>query len=99
LNGTSLLGGLDLRVSIAPRIEIGGQATVRHSVSDGTTSFAVGPQIGVTVAKNVLLTAGYNVTGFRDRDFSDSRTTSRGMFAAIRMKFDASLLNSVGLAR
>lgn len=99
LKGTSLLGGLDLRVNIASRIEIGGQATVRHSVSSGTTSFAVGPQIGVTVAKNVLLTAGYNVTGFRDRDFSDSRTTSRGMFAAIRMKFDASLLNSVGLAR
>jgi hypothetical protein len=99
LKGTSLIGGIDLRIGIASRIEIGGQATVRHSTSDGTTSFAIGPQIGVSPAKDVLFTIGYNVTGFRDRDFSDSRSTTRGLFAAVRMKFDSTLLNSLGLTR
>lgn len=97
LKGTSLLGGLDLRVGIAPRVEIGGQATLRHSLADGTTSFAFGPQIGLSPVDNMLVTIGYNISGFRDRDFAASRGTSRGIFAAIRMKFDAGLLDSLGL--
>lgn len=97
LSGTSLLGGLDLRYGIAPRLEIGGQVTVRHSMAGGTTSFAFGPQIGLSPVDNMLLTIGYNVSGFRDRDFAASRNTSRGLFAAIRMKFDAGLLDSLGL--
>ena len=44
LAGTTLLGGVDARIGIGKRIEIGGSMTVRHSVSDRTTSFAVGPQ-------------------------------------------------------
>lgn len=95
LLGTSVVGGLDLRFGIAPKLEFGGQVTVRHGISDGTTSYALGPQFGITPVDNMLLSIGYNITGFRDRDFTASRSTSRGLFAAVRMKFDAGLLGSL----
>lgn len=99
LAGTTLIGGLNLRIGVGPRLELGGQATVRHSAADGTTSFAIGPQIGISPADNVLFTVGYNLSGFRDQDFAASRDTNRGLFAAVRMKFDADLLRSMGLRR
>ncbi|MBN8501491.1 MAG: isopeptide-forming domain-containing fimbrial protein, partial [Sphingomonadales bacterium] len=97
LTGTTLIGGVDLRVGIGSRFEIGGVTTVRYSPTDGTTSFAIGPQIGISPVDNVLLTVGYNVTGFRDRDFAASRNTNRGLFAAVRIKFDDDLLSSLGI--
>ncbi len=99
LAGTTVLAGLDARIGIGERIEIGGTATVRRSLSDGTTSFAAGPQIGLVPAKNVLLTVGYNVTGFRDRDFGAARSTSKGVFTSLRLKFDSQSLGFLGLGR
>ncbi|MCT2558625.1 hypothetical protein N0B51_06495 [Tsuneonella sp. YG55] len=99
LAGTTLLGGLDARLGIGERFEIGGSATIRANVSDGTTSFAIGPQIGFTPADNTLVTLGYNMTGFRDRDFSEARETDKGLFASIRMKFDSESLSFLGLGR
>jgi uncharacterized repeat protein (TIGR01451 family) len=97
LEGTTLLGGLDVRIGIGPRFELGATATVRAALADGATSFAIGPQIGFVPAKDVLLTLGYNVTGFRDRDFAAARTTTRGVFAGLKAKFDAGSLGFLGL--
>jgi len=97
LEGTTLLGGLDARIGIGPRFELGATATVRAALADGATSFAIGPQIGFVPAKDVLLTLGYNVTGFRDRDFAAARTTTRGVFAGLKAKFDAGSLGFLGL--
>ncbi|WP_245647691.1 hypothetical protein [Novosphingobium lentum] len=99
LAGTTLLGGLDAHIGIGDRIEIGGTATIRASLVDHTTSFAFGPQIGIVPADNVLLTLGYNISGFRDRDFAAARTTDKGVFASIRLKFDNSTLAMLGLGR
>lgn len=99
LKGTSLLGGLDARIGLGDRLEVGGAATVRWSMTDHTTNFAFGPQIGVTPTKNVLLTLGYNVIGFRDRDFSAARSTDEGVFATLRMKLDNDTLGFLGLRR
>lgn len=99
LRGTTLLGGLDARIGLGQRLEIGGSATVRRSLSDRTTVFAVGPQIGVTPADDVLLTLGYNVTGFRDRDFAATRSTNKGLFASVKLKFDAGMLGLLGVGR
>lgn len=97
--GTSVLGGLDLRIGIGANVELGGRATVRANLTDGTTSFAVGPELGVSPAENTVVTVGYNVTGFRDRDFSASRSTDRGIFATVRVKFDADSFGFLGLGR
>ena len=40
---------------------------------------------------------GYNIAGFRDPDFSAARTTDKGFFATIRMKFDAGTFGFLGL--
>lgn len=99
LAGTSAAIGLDARVGLGERLEAGVVATARHSFADRVTRFAIGPQVGFTPAQDVLLTVGYNVSGFRDRDFSPLRSTDRGLFAALRMKFDADTLGLPGARR
>lgn len=97
LGSTTVLGGVDARIGVGERFEIGGTATVRANLDEGTTSFAVGPQVGFSPAKDTLITIGYNVTGFRDPDFSAARHTEKGLFAAIRLKFDADSFSFLGL--
>ena len=99
LKGTTVLAGADVRIGLGQHIEVGGSATVRRSLSDGTTSFAVGPQIGIVPADNVMVVVGYNVIGFRDRDFAAARETTKGVFAALRMKFDSHSLAFLGIGR
>ncbi|GAA4036985.1 hypothetical protein GCM10022213_03150 [Parerythrobacter jejuensis] len=99
LDGFTALAGLDARIGLGERFEIGGAATVRANLDDGTTSFAIGPQIGFVPADGVLLTVGYNITGFRDRDFSAARNTDKGVFASIRAKIDADTFSFLGLGR
>lgn len=99
LSGTSLLGGLDARIGLGSKIEIGGTATVRASLSDRTLRYAIGPQIGVSPARDVLLTVGYNLSGFRDPDFAAARSTARGLSAGVKVKFDADSFAFLGLDR
>src|SRR5690606_37554682 len=94
---TTLLGGANLRVAVGEHIEIGGRATVRASLEDGATRFAIGPEIGFVPADNMLLSVGYNVVGFRDPDFAAARSTERGLFAAIKVKFDEKSFDFLGL--
>ncbi|MDG6079703.1 hypothetical protein E3U23_10935 [Erythrobacter litoralis] len=98
-SGFSALGGLDMRLGIGKRFEIGGRATVRSNLSDGYTKFSVGPELGFTPAKNMLLTIGYNISGFRDEDFSASRTTDKGFFTKFRLKLDADSFAFLGISR
>ncbi len=99
LAGFTALGGVDARIGIGDRFEVGGTATVRANLTDNVTSFSVGPQVGFVPADGILLTVGYNVTGFRDDDFSAARNTDRGIYAAIKIKFDADTFSFLGLKR
>lgn len=99
LAGTTLIAGADVRIGVGERIEVGGRATVRHDLQGGTTAFAVGPEIGFVPADNILVSVGYNVVGFRDPDFSEARTTDRGLFATLRVKFDDFTLEHLGIGR
>lgn len=99
IDGWTGIVGADARVGIGERFDIGAIGTVRHAFDDGTTSFAFGPQIGFVPSDDVLLTIGYNVTGFRDRDFAATRFTEEGIYAGIRIKFDADSFDFLGLGR
>lgn len=92
LEGLTALAGLDVRVGLAEWIDIGGSASIRANVTDRSYSYAVGPQASFVVADGTLLSLGYNITGFRDPDFSLERALDQGVFAAIRFKFDAGTL-------
>lgn len=99
LSGTTLIGGIDARYGLGERFEVGARASLRTNLADGTSSFSVGPQIGFSPAKDTLLTVGYNVKGYRDRDFSAARSTDRGLYANVRVKFDAGSFGFLGLGR
>ena len=98
-SGTALLAGLDARVGLSERFEIGASGTVRASIEDEVTSFAYGPVIGFVPVEGMLLTLGYNVNGFRDGDFAAARNTDQGVYAAVRMKFDTDTFSFLGLGR
>lgn len=94
--GTSLLGGFDLRIAVGSHVEVGGRANVRANLAEGTTHFSIGPEVGISPVPDMLLTVGYNVTGFRDADFGEARQTNRGIYANVRLKFDQDLFGLLG---
>ena len=99
ISGVTALAGLDARLGLGNRFEIGATGTVRSNLTAGITSFSFGPNIGFVPADGVLLTLGYNIAGFRDEDFSASRNTDKGIYASVRMKFDADTFGFLGLGR
>ncbi|MBI5888147.1 MAG: OmpA family protein [Deltaproteobacteria bacterium] len=84
---TDLLGG-ELRHDVTRRLDVGLRSSVMHSWKDGQCKLSTGPSIGYNVVKNVWLSVGYNVTGFRDRDFSKADFTAAGPYIKFRVKFD-----------
>lgn len=98
-SGTTLLAGLDARIGIGEKFEIGASGTVRTNLDDNVTSFSYGPTIGFVPVDGMLLTVGYNVEGFRDGDFAEARNTQQGVFAAVRLKFDTDTFSFLGLGR
>lgn len=98
-SGTSLLVGADVRIGIGERFELGASTTLRTNLTDKVTSFSYGPTLGVVPVKGMLVTVGYNIAGFRDADFGPARNTDKGVFAAVRMSFDADSFSFLGLGR
>ncbi|WP_258319866.1 hypothetical protein [Qipengyuania flava] len=96
---TTLMAGLDAKIGLGERFEIGARGTVRTGIEDGVTRFAFGPHIGFAPSKDALVTVGYNIDGFRDEDFSAARETDKGFFASVRIKFDAGSFGFLGLSR
>ena len=99
IEGFSFLGGVDARIGISEKLEIGGRATVRSNLTDSYTSFSFGPELGFSPTRDVLLSVGYNVQGFRDEDFTAARNTNEGLYTSIRMKFDADTFSFLGIGR
>lgn len=87
-DGLSDLYGLDLRRSLGARFDIGLHGTLLNSWESSVHDYAVGLDLGITVAGNVWVSIGYNVQGFDDDDFGASRYTARGPYLKLRMKAD-----------
>ena len=92
IGGFSLLAGADAEIDVTGRLSIGGQASVRTGTGGRTVAFAAGPRLTLTPVAGTAVTVGYNVAGFRDRDFEEARATRQGMFVTARIKFDADSL-------
>jgi len=58
--------------------------------SNGTNSaqYSFGPSIGVSPAKNIWVSAGYNIEGFKDDDFEAAEYSRKGVYLQMRLKFD-----------
>lgn len=57
-----------------------------------TNQFGIGIEAGYLVMDNLWLSAGYNITGFHDRDLSADEYTREGAYLRLRFKFDESIL-------
>jgi hypothetical protein len=54
---------------------------------------AFGAEVGYLVQQNLWLSAGYNVTGFSDRDLVGTDYTNKGLYLRLRFKFDENLFS------
>ncbi|SFP87241.1 DUF11 domain-containing protein [Sphingomonas rubra] len=89
--------GFELRQDAGRRVDIGVQASVQHAWDAngrgrGAWAWSGGPSLGVSPGGNTWISVGYNVAGYRDRDFEADRYTRSGPYVTMRVKFDQSLL-------
>jgi hypothetical protein len=73
------------------RWDIGFNTSTLFSGKDGSIHYGVGPEVGITVLKNIRLGFGYNLFGFSDPDLTADQYTEPGFYVALRMKFDETL--------
>jgi uncharacterized repeat protein (TIGR01451 family) len=99
IKGWSNVFGADLRLDAGRHFDLGLSGTVRQNPNGRSYSLSGGPSIGVSPIKNSYITLGYNVVGFRDRDYEESRYTQSGPYVTVRLKFDQKSLSSLGLGR
>lgn len=100
-DGLSDLYGVDFRRDLTRRFDIGLHATLMNSWQSGVSDRSLGFDVGVTVARNVWISIGYNLEGFDDDDYAASRYTSQGPFVKLRIKADQDTFRdlSMGILR
>ncbi len=86
--GYTDLTGLEVRYDLTKKWDIGVRGRILHSWSVDQYHYGTGLSLGYNFVKNVLIRAGYNITGFTDKDFSKADFTSEGPFFKISLKFD-----------
>ncbi|MBC7984118.1 MAG: OmpA family protein, partial [Candidatus Obscuribacterales bacterium] len=96
--GFSTLYGMDVRRDLSERFDVGVHGTFLNSWNSGTSDTAIGVDLGVTIARNVWVSVGYNLEGFNDRDFQASRYTSQGPFIKLRIKADQDTFKDLSTA-
>ena len=80
--------GLELHQDIGKHLDVGGSASMQHAWSDKALNFSIGPSVGASPGKNIWLTVGYNVAGYRDHDYEAAHYTRQGPYVTMRLKFD-----------
>lgn len=88
--------GIEVRKDLRRNLDIGVSASVQHSWSSGNATFSYGPSLGFSPGGNTWISAGYNASGYRDRDFEDSRYTRQGPYLTMRVRLDKSLFEQAG---
>jgi len=82
-----LLGG-EARYDVTERIDIGLRGSMLKSSTTDTLEYSFGPSVGISPAKNIWISAGYNVQGFKDDDFEAAEYSRKGAYLQMRLKFD-----------
>jgi hypothetical protein len=98
-SGWSSLFGVDTRRDLTKVLDIGGHGTWLHSQAGGTTETAAGFDVGISAARNVWISVGYNFVGFDDEHFDASRYTAQGPYVKFRFKIDQELFKDLDMGR
>lgn len=86
--GYTDLIGAEIRHDLTQNWDIGTFGSMIRSVNAGVRTFGFGASFGYKVVDNMWVSAGYNVLGMNDRDFSDASYRAKGPFITLRMKVD-----------
>jgi len=86
--GYTDLVGAEVRHDLTRRWDIGAFASMMRSVNAGVTNYGIGGSIGYKVVDNMWVSAGYNLRGMDDRDFSSASYRAQGPYVTLRMKID-----------
>lgn len=76
---------------IGQRWDGGVESSALFSDHFNNVQYATGAEVGFKLRQNLWLSAGYNFTGFYDRDLSGEEATRRGPFIRMRFKFDEAM--------
>jgi len=98
--------GLDTRGSahlLAARVthelkrdwDIGAVAQVLFNGEGRGRQYGLGLEAGYQLQKNMWVSAGYNLLGFKERDLAGADATSKGVYLRLRMKFDERALDGM----
>ena len=87
-SGFTDLLALETRYNLSKKWDVGLHGSMLHSWNSDQLDYSAGASIGRLVMTNVWVSAGYNIDGFRDDDFSSANYTAQGVFIRFRMKFD-----------
>ncbi len=79
--------GLDVRKDLGKRFDIAFALSQQVAHDSGVRQMSYGPSIGFSPRKDVWISAGYNISGYRDPD-ADDRYTQQGPYITVRVKFD-----------
>ncbi|HMJ93181.1 MAG TPA: hypothetical protein VK472_03680 [Allosphingosinicella sp.] len=99
ISGWSNLLGADLRFDLSDKIDFGGAFTIRQGVGGRSFAYSGGPSFGITPFENGWVSLGWNLVGFHDRDFAEARYTNSGPYVNMRIKFDQTSLQGLGLGQ
>ncbi len=86
--GVSQLLGAETRFDLTDKIDLGLEGSLLFGHGFNSWQYAYGPSIGVTPVKNVWLSLGYNVVGYKDEDFAAAEYARQGLYLKFRFKFD-----------
>ncbi len=95
--GFSTVLGADWRIDVSESVALGVAGNLRVGTDARALAYGGGPQVIIAPADNANFIIGYNVAGYRDRDFEEARYSRSGVYATFRLKFDQLSLQSLGL--
>lgn len=93
IDGTDYKGytdliGIELRRDLTRDWDIGVFGSVMRAANSGVRDYSVGASVGYKLMENTWVSAGYNLRGLEDRDFTGAAYRAGGFFVSLRMKFD-----------
>lgn len=91
-DGFTDLVGAEIRRDLGQDWDIGMHGSVLHNWSGGQLDYGLGASVGYKLFDNAWVALGYNVLGFSDNDFAGAEYRVKGLYAAMRMKFDQDTL-------